>query len=429
MSTNASALSPSEFTFPSPETLECPYPFYAAMRRDAPVYQLPGQDVYFVSRWEDIVATVERPDLFAPGRALEASLGAVPGSAAAQPACPEGAATLSAHGLANCDGPEHRLKRTVALKLVAPERLHRYEPFVKHTVDELIDAFAPRGVVELVSAFSTPLPVRVVCEMLGVPADDELFGAMMRQAPSSAVRFLDAAQLEERRQANEAIHDHMRRLVLARHSEPRDDFLSELVHEHARRAGPLPLEYLITEATTLLFGGLVTTQHMLTNTMFLLLYNPAQLRRVLADPSLIRPMLDESLRLEAPFHLTEMVCLADTELAGVPIPAGAAVYKVWGSGNRDEGRFTHADEFQIGRPNTAKAHLGFGRGAHRCLGAPLALLEGTIAFRQLLSRCRNLRFAPGANDWTHVDVPSFRSLNELHLEFDPLQESPRVHTV
>ena len=135
------------------------------------------------------------------------------------------------------------------------------------------------------------------------------------------------------------------------------------------------------------------------------------MQRVLDDPGLIRPMLDESLRIESPFHLTEMICEADTEIAGVPIPAGAAVYKVWGSGNRDEGRFSDPDAFRIRRPGIGKTHLGFGRGSHRCLGAPLALLEGTIAFEVLLSRCRNIRFAPDQNDWTHVHAVSFRSLN------------------
>jgi cytochrome P450 len=409
---------PADFTFPSPETLECPYPFYAALRRDAPVYRLPGEDVFFVSRWRDIAATIDHPELFSPGRTVQSSLGAVPGSSEAGP---EAAAGFSVHGLANCDGPEHRLKRGVALRLVSPDRLRRFRPFIEQTARQLIDGFAPRGQVELVSEFSTPFPVRVVCEMLGVPPDDELFAGVMGQAPSSAVRFLTAEQRDERRRVNEAMHGYMRRLILTRHSEPQDDFLSELIAEHVRRMGSLPLEYLITEATTLLFGGLVTTQHMFTNAMCLLVSHPDQMQRVLDDPGLIRPMLDESLRVEAPFHLTEMVCRADTELAGAAIPAGAAVYKVWGSGNRDEDTFADPDEFEIGRRAAAKSHLGFGRGPHRCLGAPLALLEGTIAFQLLLTRCRNLRFAPGANDWTHTHVPSFRSLNRLVLEFDPCQ--------
>jgi cytochrome P450 len=405
----------SEFTFPSEDTLECPYPFYSAMRREAPVYRLPDRNVYFVSRWEDIAYTVRHPDLFSPAPDGRSSLGADGASE-----CPAGiyGGEFTREGLSKCDGEEHRRKRSVALKLVSPARMRRYTPFIEQTVSELIDAFASRGEVELVSAFSTPLPVIVVCEMLGVPRDDALFAGVMGQAPASATRFLSAAELEERRRVGGEIHEYMQRLVLARYDEPRDDFLSELVHEHARALGELPLDYLVVEAITLLFGGLVTTQHMFTNTMQLLLDHPSEMQRVLAEPELIRPMLDESLRVEAPFHLTEMICHGDTEIAGVKIPVGATVYKVWGSGNRDERKFDNPDDFRIGRPGIAKNHLGFGRGGHRCLGAPLALLEGTLAFEQLLARCRNLRFAAGKNDWTHTHVPSFRSLKRLYLEFD-----------
>jgi cytochrome P450 len=418
---------PSEFSFPSPETLECPYPFYAAMRRESPVYKLPEREVFFVSRWEDIVFVSEHPELFSSGRAAEASLGA---RAASEQACPayagDGQAegnepAFSPAGLSNCDGPEHRFKRKLALKLVSPERLRRYKPYIIRTVNELIDTFIGRGEAEFVSEFAAPLPVRVICEMLGVPRDDDLFARVMEQVPSSAVRFLSGEEQEVRRHVGDQIHEHMRRVISDRHQRPLDDFLSEFVHEHEQRAGVLPLEYVITEATTLLFGGLVTTQHMFTNTMFLLLEHPGELQQVLAEPALMRPMLDESLRVESPFHLTEMLCRKDTEIAGVPIPAGAAVYKVWGSGNRDENKFEDGAAFRIGRPAVTKNHLGFGRGSHRCLGAPLALLEGTIAFEILLSRCRDIRFAPDKNDWTHVPAVSFRSLNRLFLEFDPVQ--------
>ena len=415
MASEAIRADSADHTFPSPDTVECPYPFYSWMRHEEPVYQLPGQNVFFVSRWEDIVQIVDDPEHFSYGRSAEASLGSRAGAG-----CPvdHESSTLSNQGLSLCDGAEHKLKRSLALKLVAPDRLRRYTEFIERTADELIDEFIDHGAMEFVSDFSNPFPVRVVCEILGVPPQEEIFAGVMAQAPSSAVRFLTAPEREQRDQVGQEIYEYMRRLVLERHADPHDDFLTELVHEHAQRAGTLPLEYLVGESITLLFGGLVTTQHMLTNTMFLLIEHPAELQRVLEQPSLVRSMLDESLRVESPFHLTEIVCTADTEIAGVQIPAGAAVYKVWGSGNRDEQRFEDPDDFRIGRPGIAKNHLGFGRGAHRCLGAPLALLEGTIAFRALLSRCRNIRYAPGRNDWSHVDVLSFRSLNQLHLEFD-----------
>jgi cytochrome P450 len=407
---------PADFSVVSEETLECPYPFYEAMRRAAPVHQLPGQNVFFVSRWADIVYMAEHPERFSATRAPDDARAARLAFAPDDVLATEG--SFSDAGLSNCDGAEHRLKRRLALKLVAPARLRRFEPRIHATVDALIDGFAARGEVEFASGFSTPLPLRVTCELLGVPLDLELFARMMQQVPASAVRFISDDAKEERRRVGEAMHAFMGREIVDRHEHPRDDFLSEFVAEHVALAGSLRLTYLIGEATTLLFGGLVTTQHMFTNTLELLISNPGELERVVAAPELVRPMLEESLRLESPFHLTETRCLVDTELGGVPIPAGAAVYKVWGSGNRDAERFEQPECFRVGRPALAKQHLGFGRGSHRCLGAPLALLEGTIAFEHLLARCHNLRFAPGKNDWTHVHQLSFRSLRELHVQFD-----------
>jgi cytochrome P450 len=408
---------PSDYSLVSEETLECPYPFYAAMRREDPVHRVEGEDVFLVSRWEDIVHVSGRPEHFsatrAPADALAARLAFDPANG------PRAEGEFSDAGLSNCDGAEHHLKRSLALALVSPTRLRSFTPRMRVIVDELIDGFAARGEAEFASEFSTPLPLRVTCELLGVRLERELFSRMMQQVPASAVRFIDADAREERRRVGEAMHEFMRGEILAHLEHPRADFLSEFVHAHAQRADVLPLEYLIGEATTLLFGGLVTTQHMFTNTLQLLLENPEQLARVLADRSLVRPMLEESLRLESPFHLTEQRCLVDAEVGGVPIPAGAAVYKVWGSGNRDEDKFDAPDSFRVGRSGLAKAHLGFGRGSHRCLGAPLALLEGVLAFERLLERCHNLRFAPGRNDWTHVHQLSFRSLRELHIRFDP----------
>jgi cytochrome P450 len=411
---------PSDYTFPSDETLECPYPFYAAMRSQEPVYKLPEGEVYFVTRWQDIVFVSEHPELFTSSRhSTAATLAGRQEQGGGCPVHHVGEIGFTDAGLSNSEGAEHRLKRQVALKLVAPERLRRFTPYIAEVSNRLIDGFMARGEVEFAWEFGAALPMDVVIAMLGVRRDDELFHRMMAQVPASAVRFISDEALERRRVVGEQMRVFMEREIHERVEAPRDDFISELVAEHMRLTGELPLDYLVAEATTLLFGGLVTTQHMFTNTMQLLLENPEQMARVVADPALVRPMLEESLRLESPFHLTETICTTETELAGVTIPAGAAVYKCWGSGNRDERRFPDADEFRIGRPGLPKQHLGFGRGNHRCLGAPLALLEGTVAFELLLTRCRDWRLDPERNDWTHVRATSFRSLNELHLRFEP----------
>jgi cytochrome P450 len=414
---------PSEIEFPREEFTRCPYAFYEAMRREEPIYRIPGQDAFLVSRWEDIAYVAHHPELFSAD-AGEAAQGVSRDEMLARFGLTAGEADFTPLTFSRCDGAEHRAKRVLAAKLVSRERLAAVAPFVERTAHGLIDAFAGRGEVELVSEFSAPLPNLVICELLGMPQDRaDLFMRISQGTPPGSVsRFIPPGEQTARRAQGDELREYIRSQVLDRYRHPRpDDFLSEFVAAHVERRGELDellLTYLTSEASTLLFGGLVTTQHLITNTMWLLLRFPEEHRRVREDRSLIRPMLEESLRVEAPFYITEVRARQDTELAGVSVPAGASVYKIWPSGNHDAAKFDDPDTFRIGRPELAKTHLGFGRGAHLCVGAPLARLEGEIAFAALLDRLRDVRAAP-QNTYEPIDTIAFRSLRELHLEFDP----------
>src|SRR3954452_3698006 len=148
---------PADFSLTAEETLECPYPFYAAMRRDEPVHRLPGQDVFLLSRWEDIVQAAEQPDRFSATRTPE---DAQPARLAFSPDdAPRSEGGLTVAGLSNSDGAEHHFKRQLALRLISPTRLRAFTPRVRELADELIDGFAARGEVEFVRAFAAPLPL------------------------------------------------------------------------------------------------------------------------------------------------------------------------------------------------------------------------------------------------------------------------------
>jgi cytochrome P450 len=176
---------------------------------------------------------------------------------------------------------------------------------------------------------------------------------------------------------------------------------------------------LVTICTELLSGGVVTTAQMMVNAMLLLLENPEQMAPVRADFSLIPWMFEEALRVESPVQSLTRVCVADCEIGGVKIPAGAKVLMVFGSANRDPERFPYADTFDVSRPHDQlKAHFGFGSGRHFCLGAPLARREGEIAFQHLFGRLGQIRLAEGRNDFRHIASTHFRALRSLYLEFD-----------
>jgi cytochrome P450 len=209
---------------------------------------------------------------------------------------------------------------------------------------------------------------------------------------------------------------YMRDAIVERYERPRDDELSRFVRDHVEEYGELDLPNIVPDATTLMIGGIFTTTHLLSNTMLLLLQNPAQLTLVRADRSLLGRAVEESLRAEAPVQWSPRLATTDAQVAGVPIPAGAMLILVWASVNHDDALFGDAERFDVVRPNV-KDHLSFGHGIHYCLGAPLARMEARITFDRLLDRLPGLRLAGGEVEY--LEAPLFRGPKELHVEFDP----------
>jgi cytochrome P450 len=401
---------PGDFEWPTPELAECPFPFYDALRREAPVYKYPGRNEYVLSHWEDIVYVAERPELFP--QMSTAGREANPSNPHDEPLTPA--------SMAQTNLPEHRRKRILGLKLVSQEKLRSYEPLVRRLADELIDGFAGRGECEFYREFANQLPVLVVAEILGLPRHDApMFLRWYESVAPAASRFLSEEQLAEQQRSDAAAKAYMRQAILERVDRPRDDFLSEFVEAQVAQEGGLALGYLVDEASLFLFAGNVTTTHMLASTMLLLCEHPDQLALVLADRARVRNLIEESLRIESPVQWLSRYVKEDVEIRGTAIPAGSTVVVIWASGNRDEGRFADGDAFRVDRPDVVKHHLAFGRGNHLCLGAPLARLEGRIAFEQLLSRLPGLRLAPGRNDFTHIDNILFRAPKRVYVEFEP----------
>jgi cytochrome P450 len=190
-----------------------------------------------------------------------------------------------------------------------------------------------------------------------------------------------------------------------------------MVQEHANLFGRLDLGKATADVAIMLTGGIVTTAHMVANTMLLLLRNPDQMAAARADMGLIPRVLEESLRLESPVQWQPRWATEDTELGGVVIPEGAQVNVLLGAANRDGDVFPASDEFATDRPRSSD-HLAFGYGVHFCVGAPLARLEGRVAFEQLLRRLTSIRLLP-ESDLGPIDSLVFRAPRALHLAFQP----------
>jgi cytochrome P450 len=182
----------------------------------------------------------------------------------------------------------------------------------------------------------------------------------------------------------------------------------------------LDLPYLLAEVANLFAAGNGTTAHMLVSTMLLLVQHPAELDRVREDRALIPTMLEEAMRLESPVQWLQRIVTSDTELAGVTVPAGSLVLVLWGAANRDDRKFEDPERFRIDRPSVAKHQTAFGYGIHMCVGAPLARLEGRIAFGRLLDRLTNFRLV-GPDPITHIPNINQRAPTAVQIEFEEVR--------
>lgn len=167
----------------------------------------------------------------------------------------------------------------------------------------------------------------------------------------------------------------------------------------------------------LLVAGNETTTNLIASAMMLLLQHPAQMEHVRNNHSRIPNLIEETLRLESPVQGLFRMAKVDVEISGVKVPANSRLVLMYASGNRDEAQFPKAEQFDVCRAN-AKEHLAFGLGIHYCLGAPLARLEGKIAFETLLSRLKNIHVVPGKNNFAHTPSFILRGLQALHVEFE-----------
>ncbi|MFI2733990.1 cytochrome P450 [Streptomyces sp. NPDC018711] len=360
-----------------------PYPYYAKLREAGPVHEvrLPdGFQFWLVVGHEEARAALADP-----------RLAKSPSVIGVRPPEEE---VIGVH-LLSADGTDHtRLRRLVTAEFTG-RRVESLRPRIERLTHELADAMEPAGRADLVDAYAFPLPITVICELLGVPAEDrDTFRGWSNElvTPTGERGILDALEgfggyldglIEDKRAAG-----------------PADDLLSGLIAARAEDGDRLSGPELRAMAYLLLIAGHETTVNLISNTVRNLLAHPEQLAALRADPDLLDGTIEESLRYDGPvetatFRVTrEAVTIGDTV-----IPAGQSVIVGIGASDRDPVRFPGPDRFDIRRET--KGHLAFGHGIHYCLGAPLARLEGRIALRTLLDRFPGLELDAevGSLEW------------------------------
>jgi cytochrome P450 PksS len=363
-----------------------PYPFYARLRAEAPVFRvtLPDrQAAWLITRYDD-VSRVLKDEAFAKDR-LNAM---TPEQLAKQPWVPSFFKPLMRNML-DVDGVDHDRLRALVQRAFTPRLVEQMRPRIQELTESLLDAAQTRNQIDLIHDYALPLPTTVIAEMLGVPVEDR-----HRFHRWSKAVFLISASRWGIFKAIPSVWKfirYIRKLLAARRAAPQDDLISAMVQ--AEEGGErLSEDELLAMVMLLLVAGHETTVNLIGNGTLALLEHPDQMERLRSDPALIKPAVEELLRFHSPVETaTERFPREGMEVAGVRIPRGEMVLGVLASANRDERQFPDPDRLDLTRePNR---HLSFGLGVHFCLGAPLARLEGQVAINTFLRRTSGLRLA------------------------------------
>jgi cytochrome P450 len=407
------------------EVQQHPHAYYAAMRAEAPVLALPadslgrpGETIYAVSTYPLVEAVLGDWATFS-------SRFGTPGGTPPSHLVPELKA-IAADGYPNpatmltADPPDHTRYRRLVARAFSVRRVQGYEPTIRAICEELVDAWSGATRVDLISQFAVPIPTRTVAFALGVEQDR--WGDFKRWADQSVAPI-------GRRLGDDAWRDSARAVVEqqryfagqleARRQAPRDDLLTALVQARTEpddggEGQPLTDAELLSVIRQLAVAGSETTTSLIADLMVLLDEHPDEWRRLQQEPARIPLVVEEALRLASPNQGLFRIATRDTELGGVSIPKGAAVWVMFGSANRDETVFADPDRFDPDRENLSR-HVAFGKGVHFCLGAGLARLEANVALDVLTQRLD--RFAVVDRDALRY-APSFvlRGLERLDLE-------------
>ncbi|WP_246268343.1 cytochrome P450 family protein [Nonomuraea typhae] len=393
---------PFEFLF-TPEFSRDPYAAYDKLRESGPVHPIdfpPGMNAFLVVDHELGRAALNDPrlskDISAFGEYFRRFA--------------EDDDILFQSNMLQVDPPDHTRLRRVVAKDFTPRRVEALRPRVQEITDELIDAMEMNGRAELIDEFAFPLPIIVICELLGVPAEAreqfrEWSGLLVTPA-------FDAEGTARRRAAARNINAYFADLIAERRAQPRDDLVTALAG-----SDELDERELLSTLTLLLIAGHETTVNLIGNGVLALLRNPDQLALLRGEPELLPSAVEEFLRFDGPVERsTPRFAAEDVELGGLAIPRGAMVHISLGAAAHDPAVTSIPHELDITRQDNR--HLAFGHGVHFCLGAPLARLEGRIAIGTLLARLPGLELGCADEELTwRLTGSVVRGLTRLPVRF------------
>jgi cytochrome P450 len=411
-----------------PDSVRCPYPILDALREQAPVIWFDELEAWVVSRYDLIVEVLRQPETFSSksitGPVIDRQVAGtmrelVADDTEIRAMVERRPRSRNDRVLVRADPPAHTRQRALVNRAFSAAAIRALEPDIALLTNSLIDRFIDRGRVELVSELAVPLPMTVIATALGVPLDrmddfkrwsDGVVGGFGRPGlDKRALTTIIVSRLE--------LEEYLLQVIHEREHDPQNDLISHIVH--ARLDGErLSDDEIVEMVIQFLLAGNETTAKLITTAMVYVARDEELANRLRSDSRLMGAFVEEVLRLEPPVTGIYRVATADYELGGQLIEEGSSVFLAYAAGNRDPEQFDVADECLVTRQGTAP-HLGFGLGAHFCLGAGLARAESRIAIDALLARCADIRLAIDVEDVPYEQSYTVHGIQCLPLTFRP----------
>ena len=388
-----------------PEVLANPYPLYRRLRDEDPVHWDPYLHAWVVTRYADVVTVLHHYRAArtpAPEKLEALGLGELSPIAA-----------LMVRQMLFLDPPEHGRVRRLASAAFTPRRVAVLREHIRQIAEGLVDRLAGRGRVEVMGGLANPLPAIVTAEMLGVPtADHQLLKSWSQDFAEMLGNFQhNPGRTKQVLQTVEDMVAYFQAAVISEASKPTEGLINALTTAEID-GDSFSVEEVVANVIVTMVGGQETTTNLIGNGLLALLRHPDQLERLRSNPTLLESAVEELLRYEAPSQQTARIAPAGAVLGDTRIPEGDAVIAVMGAGNRDPERFPDPDRLDLGRQDNR--HLAFGWAGHFCFGAPLARIEGQLAFETLLSRFPKLSLQPDEEIQWRTNL-GLRGLTELQV--------------
>jgi cytochrome P450 len=392
-----------------PDVVQDPYSYFYMLREEDPVHWNEQFEGWILTKYKDVSSAFHDSRFSAermkPSTKMEKKRAEELSSAY----------SLLSKWMVFNDPPKHTRLRMLANKAFTPRAINKLEPRITEISDYLIDQIEDKKNIDLIQDYAYALPILVISEMLGLPKEDQ---DIIKQWSDDLAMFVFGAtnvndRHEKAKNSLENMADYLSQIVEDRKKNPKDDLIT-LIAQTGEEGDQLTTEEITSTCTLLVFGGHETTTNLIANGVFSLLTNGDELEKLKNDFDLMPTAVEEFLRYEGPSKAMIRIAKEDMEIRGKKIRKGDRLLLVQASANRDPDKFTNSDLLDIGR--TPNPHLGFGRGIHYCLGAPLARLEGQIGIEKIIRRFPNICLTSKNVEWLPTMIN--RGLKELRVQLN-----------